>query len=155
MYFYGMSIQQKIKTIIGKCEYVSFPKLRIREIEAKVDTGAFTTALHCHDIVEKVKNGKKVLSFKLLDPLHPHYNNKEIIFDTYEKATIKNSFGESEERYVIRTVIKIGRKRINAKVSLTNRGNMRYPVLLGRRILKRRFIVDVAEEFMLKPKVEM
>ena len=146
-----MKDHKKIKTIIGKCEYISFPTLRLKNIEAKIDTGAFTTALHCHDIMEKEMHGKKVLSFKLLDPLHPDYSNREIIFETYEKAIIKNSFGESEERFVIRTIVKIGTKRINAKVSLTNRGNMRYPVLLGR-ILKRRFIVDVSEEFMLKPK---
>lgn len=143
----------KQKTLIGKCEYISFPNLKLRNIEAKIDTGAFTTALHCHDIIEKNINGKTVLSFKLLDPLHPDYSNREQIFEVYEKAIIKNSFGESEERFVIRTIVKIGTRKINAKVSLTNRGNMRYPVLLGRRILKRRFIVDVAEEFLLKPKL--
>lgn len=148
-----MSDQAKIKTIIGKCEYISFPELKLKNIEAKIDTGAFTTALHCHDIIEKVINGKKVLSFKLLDTLHPHYSGDEIIFEEYEKVVIKNSFGESEERFVIKTVVQIGKKRINAKVSLTNRGNMRYPVLLGRRILKRRFVVDVSEEFLLKLKV--
>lgn len=143
----------KQKTLIGKCEYISFPQLRLRNIEAKVDTGAFTTALHCHDIVEKEVNGKRVLSFKLLDPLHPDYSNREQVCEVYEKAIIKNSFGESEERFVIKTQVKIGKKKILAKVSLTNRGNMRYPVLLGRRILKRRFIVDVSEEFLLKPKL--
>ena len=137
------------KILIGKCEFISFPKLKIKNIEAKIDTGAYTTALHCHDIIEKIIDGKKVLSFKLLDPKHEYYSNKEFFFENYELATIKNSFGESETRYVIKTQIKLGKKVILAKVSLTNRGNMRYPVLLGRRILKRRFIVDVSKEFVL------
>jgi hypothetical protein len=137
------------KIIIGKCEFISFPKLNMINIEAKIDTGAYTTALHCHDIIEKVINEKKVLSFKLLDPLHPNYNNKEIIFQEYDLANIKNSFGETETRFIIKTQIKLGKKLLLAKVSLTNRGNMRYPVLLGRRILKRRFIVDVSKEFVL------
>jgi len=137
------------KTIIGKCEYISFPKLNIKNIEAKIDTGAFTTALHCHDIVEKTINTKKILSFKLLDANHPEFSNTEHIFEDYELTTIKNSFGESEERYVIKTLVKIGNRNILAKVSLTNRGKMRFPVLLGRRILKNRFIVDVSKEFSL------
>jgi hypothetical protein len=138
-----------LKTLIGKCEFISFPSLKIKNLEAKIDTGAFTTALHCHDISEKIVNGNKVLSFKLLDPYHAEYNNKEILFNDYELKTIKNSFGESEDRFVIKTKVKIGRKNILAKVSLTNRGSMRFPVLLGRRILKNRFIVDVSQEFLL------
>lgn len=137
------------KILIGKCEFISFPKLKIKNIEAKIDTGAYTTALHCHDIIEKIVGGKKILSFKLLDPQHEYYINKEVVFDEYDLVTIKNSFGESETRYIIKTQIKLGKKIILAKVSLTNRGNMRFPVLLGRRILKRRFIVDVSKEFVL------
>jgi hypothetical protein len=139
------------KVIIGKCELISFPNLSIKNIEAKIDTGAYTTALHCHEIVEKTINNKKVLCFKILDPIHSEYNNIEHFFDEYELKTIKNSFGECEERYIIKTLVKLGNKKIIAKVSLTNRGNMRFPVLLGRRILKNRFIVDVSHEFLLKP----
>lgn len=140
-----------MKTVIGKCELISFPDLKVKNLEAKIDTGAYTTALHCHNIIEKIIDNKKVLSFKLLDPQHPEYNNLELCFADYELKTIKNSFGESEDRYVIKTRVKIGRRVISAMVSLTNRGNMRFPVLLGRRILKNRFVVDVSQEFILNP----
>ena len=139
-----------LKTLIGKCEFISFPSLKIKNLEAKIDTGAFTTALHCHDISEKIINGNKVLSFKLLDPYHPEYNNKEILFNDYELKTIKNSFGESEDRFVIKTKVKIGRKNILAKVSLTNRGSMRFPVLLGRRILKKKAVRISQDKIALK-----
>jgi hypothetical protein len=130
----------KEKQIIGRREVIDFPELGLYGITAKVDTGAYTTALHCHDIHEK--NG--VLYFKLLDPSHPDYNEQEQKFTEYTQKEIKNSFGEVEKRYIIKTIIKIGSKRIKSVISLTHRGNMRYPVLIGRKLLKNRFIVDTS-----------
>jgi hypothetical protein len=129
----------KIKLTIGRRETIDFPELGLMGITAKIDTGAYTTALHCHDIREK--NG--ILYFKLLDPTHSDYTEKEQKFTDYFQKEIKNSFGETEKRYMIKTIIKIGSKRIKSLISLTDRGTMRYPVLLGRKILKNRFIVDV------------
>jgi len=131
---------QKQKQIIGRREAIDFPELGLYGITAKVDTGAYTTALHCHDIREE--NG--VLYFKLLDPSHPEYNEQEQKFTEYTQKEIKNSFGEVEKRFIIKTSIKVGRKRIKSVISLTDRGNMRYPVLIGRKLLKNRFIVDVS-----------
>lgn len=130
----------KQKITIGRRESVSFPELGLYNIVAKIDTGAYTTALHCHDIREE--NG--VLYFKLLDPTHPEYNEQEQKFSVFSQKEIKNSFGEVEKRYIIKTVIKIGRKRINSVISLTDRANMRYPVLIGRKLLKNKFVVDVS-----------
>ena len=128
------------KVTIGRRETVDFPELNVYGIVAKVDTGAYTTALHCHDIREE--NG--ILYFKVLDPAHEDYTGKELQFDHYFRKEIKNSFGETENRYIIKTIVKIGRKRIKSVISLTDRGTMRYPVLIGRKLLKNRFIVDVS-----------
>ena len=128
------------KLTIGRREIIDFPELGLIGITAKVDTGAYTTALHCHDIREE--NG--VLYFKLLDPTHPDYNKQEQKFTEYFQKEIKNSFGEIEKRYIIKTIVKIGRKRIKSLISLTDRGTMRYPVLIGRKLLKNRFVVDVS-----------
>jgi len=135
-----MMSQHKTKPTIGRREIIDFPDLGLFSIEAKIDTGAFTSVLHCHDI--RIEND--ILYFKLLDPSHPEYNEKEQYSSDFFQKEIKNSFGETENRYVIKTIIKIGNKRIKALISLTNRGTMRYPVLLGRRFLKNKFIVDVS-----------
>ena len=130
----------KEKITIGRRELIDFPELGLYGITAKVDTGAYTTALHCQDIYEK----DGVLYFKLLDPTHPEYNRQEQKFSEYSQKEIKNSFGETEKRYIIKTIVKIGKKRIKSVISLTDRETMRYPVLIGRKLLKNRFIVDVA-----------
>lgn len=80
----------------------------------------------------------------LLDPSHPEYRDKEIHFKNYTTRTIKNSFGDTEERYIIRTAVKIKGRRIKTSVTLTDRGNMKYPMLIGRRLLKNKFVVDVS-----------
>lgn len=134
----------KPKTLIGRRENVDFPNLGLVGITAKIDTGAYTTALHCHDINVKIINGKKVLCFKLLDPTHPEYNEKEQQFVEFEERDIKNTGGIPERRFVIKTPVKLGGRTIKSLISLTDRGNMRYPVLIGRRLLRNRFIVDVS-----------
>ena len=133
--------KKREKIIIGRREHVDFPELGLFGITAKVDTGAYTAALHCHDIREK--DGK--LHFKLLDPTHPEFNEQPQQFSEYYKKDIKNSFGEVEVRYVIKTTVRLGGRLIKSVISLTNRGTMRYPVLIGRRMLKAKFIVDVSQ----------
>lgn len=135
--------QRKSTVIIGRRELVSFPSLELLNLEAKIDTGAYTSALHCKDINLKNINGKKFLCFKLLDETHPEYTEKEFQFSEFDKKVIKSSFGESEERYLIKTNIILAGRKISILISLTDRTNMKYPVLIGRRLLNKKFIVDV------------
>jgi hypothetical protein len=132
---------------LGRREIVDFPDLGLFGLTAKIDTGANTTALHCHHV--RVENG--VLFFRLLDETHPEYQDTEHRFEKFELKTIKSSFGESELRFIIRTKIKIGKRTLRGIVSLTDRANMKYPVLIGRRLLKNRFLVDVSKLNVLSP----
>jgi hypothetical protein len=126
--------------LIGRREFVSFPLLNLTNIEAKIDTGAYTCSLHCNHIEVKTENGKPILYFQLLD-------NENHRVDVFSQKKIKNSFGKMEERYIIKTLIYIGGKKINTTISLSDRENMRYPVLIGRRLLKGKFIVDVNQKY--------
>jgi len=124
--------------IIGRREFVDFPLLGISSVEAKVDTGAYTSSIHCENITINYENSKPILYFTIVEG-----EVKTFRFEEYTQKKIKNSFGEMEERYVIKTLIHIGRKKINLSISLSNRDNMRYPVLIGRRVLKAKFLIDV------------
>jgi hypothetical protein len=130
----------KIKTVIGRIEKVDFPQLGLFNIPAKIDTGAYSSALHCHDIYEE----NNVLHFKLVDEKNYEYNLQDHTFSEYTLKKIKNSFGEIESRFVIKTPVRLGKKRIRATISLTDRGSMKYPVLIGRTLLKNHFLVDVS-----------
>ena len=71
-------------------------------------------------------------------------------FDDFVQRQVRSSFGETELRYCIRTWIKLGRKKIRSEVSLTDRSDMRYQVLIGRKTLNKRFTVDVSKKYLLK-----
>lgn len=128
--------------ILGRSDRVDLPRLGLSNIHAKVDTGAYNCSLHCGHA--KVVDGK--LEFVLLDEEHPEFTGIKYTFKRFKQREIKNSFGEAELRYVIKTSIRIFGHRIRAEFSLSNRGNLKFPVLLGRKILRNRFLIDVTQK---------
>jgi hypothetical protein len=131
------------RILIGRREEIAFPELNLEGITAKVDTGAFTTALHCFDIYEMREGKEKVLCFKLLDPTHPLFVDEEVQTRKYTRRKIKSSTGQFEKRFIIKTKLVLAGKEFETEVSLTDRANMKCPVLLGRRVLKG-FLIDVS-----------
>lgn len=132
------------KTTLGRYDKIDLPHMQLYDIDAKVDTGADGCAIHCHHIELVKKKGVSLLHFILLDPSHPNYDNKSFYFKDFKKRTIKNSFGVSERRFVIATDVVLFGKSWLTEFSLSYRGNLNFPVLLGRRFLYRKFIVDVS-----------
>jgi len=135
----------RVKKLIGRSDKVDLPELHLFNMDSKMDTGAYTSAIHCHKIKVVTRKGKRMLHFVLLDPAHPAYNEKAIYFRRFSKRTIKNSFGQSEKRFIIKTIVIIYGKAINTEFSLSNRGSLKFPVLLGRKFLQGRFYVDVSK----------
>ena len=134
------------RIIIGRRDRIDLPGLGYKNVRAKVDTGAFGCALHCSEIEVIQKAGKEVLSFVPLDPGYSAYRNEKCYFEHYRDKLVKNSGGESEHRYLISTPVVIFGKKIPTEFTLTDRSLMKYPVLLGRKFLRRHFIVDVNQK---------
>jgi hypothetical protein len=128
--------------ILGRSDRIDLPGLGLEDIHAKIDTGAYTSSLHC--LKAEVIDEK--LEFILLDEEHPEFTGIKYTFKKFEQREIKNSFGEAELRFVIKTKVKILNQTINAEFSLSNRGNLKFPVLLGRKILRHRFTIDVTKK---------
>ena len=128
--------------ILGRSDRVDLPGLGLYNIHAKIDTGAFTSSLHCSRA--EVVDGQ--LEFVLLDDEHPEFTGMKFVFKEYSEREIKNSFGEAEKRFVINTTIKIFDEEILAEFSLGDRDAMRFPILLGRKILRDRFLIDVTKK---------
>ncbi|MGV3589316.1 MAG: ATP-dependent zinc protease [Adhaeribacter sp.] len=140
-------MDEETKKLIGRREMVNFPILQLFEVEAKIDTGAYTSAIHCSNIQEAtLADGSRVIRFQLLDPSHPQYNNKLFEFKEFTLRDIKSSFGDVQERYVIRTQIQLYEGIIETDFSLSDRRDLKYPVLIGRALLQNNFIVDVSKK---------
>jgi hypothetical protein len=91
-------------------------------------------------------DGKQFVSFYLVDHAQKEYDRRRFILPIHTQKTIKNSFGIAEQRFVIKTFIRLFETDFEIELTLANRSNMEFPVLLGRRILKKKFIVDVAKK---------
>ena len=128
--------------ILGRSDRVDLPGLGLYNIHAKIDTGAFTCSLHCSRA--EVVNGQ--LEFVLLDDEHPEFTGLKFVFKEFTEREIKNSFGVAEKRYIIHTTVKIFDDEIMAEFSLGDRDAMRFPILLGRKILRDRFLIDVRKK---------
>ena len=74
-----------MKITIGRNDRADFPELNLQDIQVKVDTGAYTSSIHCHNISECEIDGIKQIEFFLLDPSHPEYNNEKFTSKNYKK----------------------------------------------------------------------
>jgi len=128
-----------LKISIGRIDKADFPQLNLFDIEVKIDTGAYTSSIHCKNV--KVEDG--YLKCNFLDQEHPSYHEKEIIFDEYDVKVVKSSNGQSEPRYRIKTKIILFGKTQEIYLTLSDREEMRFPVLLGRNFLSKKYIVDI------------
>lgn len=134
----------KVKKTIGRKDKVDFPELELNNIDIKIDTGAYTSAIHCHKIKVVEINDTKILKFTLLDPTHPQYEGKELSTENFKEKRIKSSFGRSENRFIIKTNIRLFGKKYIITLSLSERGEMRFPVLIGRKFLMGKYVVDTS-----------
>ncbi|MEM9829538.1 MAG: RimK/LysX family protein [Bacteroidota bacterium] len=128
---------------IGRKDKIDLPELGFYDIDAKVDTGAYGCALHCHHVEVIERDGQQLLSFKVLDPSHPEYDDQPLLVKDFSDKVVKSSTGQAEHRYTITTKVIIFNKKRSVEFSLTDRQEMKYPVLLGRKFLAKRFLVDV------------
>lgn len=124
--------------MIGRFDRADFPDLHLNDISIKIDTGAYTSSIHCDNIKEE--NG--VLKCTFLDEEHPQYNGKEFEFKDYDVVFVKSSNGMVQKRYEIQTKILLFNKIYKISLSLSSRQEMRFPVLLGRKFITKKFIVD-------------
>ncbi len=132
------------KVIVGRAELLHFQDYQIADVPAKVDTGAYRSAIHAGDIT-LIDNGSR-LQFEILKG-HPVCGalSQVITADKFKKVTIANSFGHEEERYEVWLRVKLGPRVFPASFTLADRSKKIYPILLGRKLLNGRFVVDTNE----------
>lgn len=131
-------IDKNVKTI-GRAERIKLPDFMSEAIPARIDTGAVISSLWASSVKE-LDGG---LEFVLFDKTSTLYTGKKLFVDTFSKRVVTSSMGHAEDRYVIKTTIRIKGKKISARFTLANRSTQVYPILIGRNILRNNFIVDV------------
>lgn len=139
------------KDVIGWVENVGVSSSNAI-VKAKIDTGADSSSLHCECITPYERDGEQWVRFTITD-----INDQSV---SYEKkilrtTKVKRHFGEVQERIVVRMGICIGDQYGETDVSLVDRSGFNYSLLIGRKYLKDKFIVDPGETFLSSPQCEI
>lgn len=134
------------KIIIGKKEQISIIDLELYDLDAKIDTGADSNALHCDHIT--IEND--MVSFTLLDEVHPSYHGKRVSMPLYKLKKVRSSNGDLQVRPSIKVKVNFMGKNYSSVITLTNRADMKLPMLIGRKFIHGKFLVDVSEEYISK-----
>ena len=134
---------------LGWREWVSLPAIGIRALRGKVDTGARTSALNAHSIETFEIEQSPWVRFKL------RLNRKTkrevtCCAKIKDMRVVKDSGGHAEERYVIETPVRFGNSEEEwvIEITLANRTDMRFAMLIGRTAIKNRFTVDPSRSFV-------
>ena len=133
---------------VGWREWLGLPQLGIEAIKSKIDTGAATSALHAVHIHPFSDNGRERVAFEV----HPLQRRTErtvhCAADLFDERLVTSSTGHRERRFVIRTPVLIAGQRFPIELSLTNRDTMGFRMLIGRRAMKRRLLVDPGASYL-------
>ena len=134
--------------IIGWREWVALPGLGVYVIKAKIDTGARSSALHAFDVERFERGGRAMVRFQA----HPLQRNDAYTVTVeaalLEDRTVRNSGGQAELRPVIETLVQVGSAVWTIELTLTNRDEMDFRLLLGRQAVRRRYLVDPGRSYL-------
>lgn len=142
------------KEVIGWREWIQLPELKVKRIKAKVDTGARTSSLHAFDLTYFRKSGREYVKFKIKPDQRSSKTYVNCTAKVIEQRRIKSSNGQTELRPVILTPIRMMGQEWPIEITLTNRDEMGFRMLLGRECFKSRFIVDAGSSFFGEKKVK-
>lgn len=135
-------------TIVGWREWVSLPEAGVPWIKAKLDTGARTSSLHAFDLEEVTRGDATVVRFGI----HPWQDTGEdavvVECPIHDRRSVRSSSGHAEERIVVLMDVVLRGRTVRTEVTLTNRDEMGFRMLIGRQALRHGFVVDAARSFL-------
>ena len=139
----------KAPLIVGWRELVDLPGLGLSGIPAKIDTGARTSSLHAHVLEDFERDGNRFVRFAV-DWGGVRHACEAVHVDV---RGITSSNGDQQTRFVIKTPLTIGNLTFRAEISLADRSQMQFPMLIGRTALRRRMVVDSGHSWLQSPAI--
>lgn len=143
-------IRRKARAPLGRIgwrEWVGLPDLGIDLIKAKIDTGARTSTLHAYNITPFEQDGRTFVRFQVHPVQRRRLPEITCVAPVLARRSIRDSGGRAEERFIILTTLRIGEDRFAIELTLTNRDQMSFRMLVGRAAIRGRYHVDPGRSF--------
>lgn len=137
-------------THIGRTAKADFPDDGARNVLVKIDTGADASSIWASDIFV---DDEYQLHFTLFAKESPYYSGTRHVTSTYKVSLVRNSTGNRQVRYRVRLPIVLAGRRVRGSFTLADRSHSEYPVLIGCKLLNKKFLVDVSRGYRKKNKV--
>lgn len=127
---------------------MALPDLGVDWLKAKIDTGARTSSLHAFDIREFERDGESWVRFQV----KPWQDSQEdaVVVESpiHDRRAVRSSSGHAQQRIVVQLMVRLVDREVLAEVTLSNRDEMGFRMLIGREALRRGFVVDPARSFL-------
>jgi hypothetical protein len=143
-----MSRTPHSNTLTGWREWVSLPDAGIDWIKAKIDTGARTSSLHAFHIEEFAREGEEWVRFRVKPWQESQEDTTVVECPVFDRRRVRSSSGHAQQRIVVSLAIRLVDQTIVSEVTLSNRDEMGFRMLIGREALRRGFVVDPARSFL-------
>ena len=132
--------------IIGRKDKADFPMFDMFNVPVKIDSGAYSSSIHCSSVCEVKKNeNESFLEVVFLDESYTGFKLGKKVFTSYKKKKVKSSTGYEQERFFVRIPIILFGETIETDFSLTTRNGLKSPVLIGRKLLNKKFLIDTSK----------
>ena len=148
-YYEIMSEKSNSLITVGRTARLDIPVEGIKNVPAKIDTGADSSSIWASELCVDDDN---VLSFCLFAKGSPYYTGKRHEARGYTAIGVRSAHGTLQVRYKIQMVVRLGGRRVRATFTLSDRSQNTYPVLIGCRLLSKKFLVDVSKGSRLATK---
>jgi hypothetical protein len=134
-------VSKQDSILIGRAEVMDLPELGCTGVPVRIDTGAKTSSIWA----SSVREADGVLRVTLFGEGSPFCTGQEIQFRQFTTIVVASSTGEAHKRYKVKIQIRLAGRKIRASFTLADRSTQAYPVLIGRNVLRGKFIVDVSQ----------
>ncbi|OLT16800.1 hypothetical protein BJF80_05705 [Serinicoccus sp. CUA-874] len=132
------------QTVVGWREWVQIPQVDVPWIKAKIDTGAKTSAIHAFDLRSFDRDGRDWVSFAVHPWQATAQDEVAVELPVHDSRSVRSSSGHEEQRYVVRLPVVLGGREVPVEVTLTDRDEMGFRMLIGREALVQGYVVDPA-----------
>jgi hypothetical protein len=134
--------------VAGWREWIALPELDVRWVKAKLDTGARSSAIHAYDVEEFERDGAAWVRFQIHPWQRSDLDAVDVELPLIDRRTVKSSTGHEERRLVVQTTVRVLDRDLTAELTLTNRDEMGFRMLVGREALRGAILVDPGRSYV-------